>query len=90
MLVIQYLTCSRTVSDEILSLLVDDMSAVELLKGRTDLAAILFFDIRGFSSAAEKMQPQELLQALNEHLQLITQVAYRMCVSYSDRCSKCK
>jgi class 3 adenylate cyclase len=57
-----------------LSLLVDDTSPIELLKGRTDSAAILFFDIRGFSSAAEKMQPQDLLQALNDHLQLITQV----------------
>lgn len=61
-------------SDEVLNLLVDDASPVELLKGRTDDAAILFFDIRGFSSAAEKMQPQELLLALNDHLQLITQV----------------
>ena len=52
------------------------MSPVDLLRGRTDFASILFFDIRGFSSAAENMQPQELLQALNDHLQLITQVGH--------------
>ncbi len=66
----------RTVSEEVLNLLIDDTSPVDLLKGRTDMAAILFFDIRGFSSAAENMPPQELLRALNEHLQLITQVCF--------------
>ncbi len=48
-----------------------------MLKGRTAAAAILFFDIRGFTSAAESMKPQDLLMALNEHLQLITQVPIR-------------
>eukprot|EP00048_Salpingoeca_helianthica_P022065 m.16190 g.16190 ORF g.16190 m.16190 type:complete len:835 (+) comp6835_c0_seq1:151-2655(+) len=63
---------AKTVSDEVLSILVDDQPD-DLLRGRTANAVILFFDIRGFSSAAESMRPQDLLQALNDHLLLVTE-----------------
>ena len=57
-----------------MDVLVDGTSPEHLLRGHTESAAILFFDIKGFSSIAERLKPQELLQALNEHLELITEV----------------
>ena len=56
--------CSPQVRDKVLK----DKSPDELLKGTLDESAILFFDIRGFSSAAEKVTPDQLLQALNDHI----------------------
>lgn len=58
-----------------LNLLDKETSPEDLLKGRTNSAAILFYDIRGFSAAAESLPPQILLSALNDHLQLITLVS---------------
>ena len=66
----------RTVSADVLNLLDKETSPEDLLKGRTNLAAILFYDIRGFSLAAETLPPQALLSALNDHLQLITLVRF--------------
>lgn len=64
-------TLSRTVSPEVLDRILDQRTPEELLEGSLNDAAILFFDIRGFSSAAERMPPRDLLRALNEHLTLI-------------------
>ena len=41
------------------------------LSGTLEDAAVLFFDIRGFSTASEKMGPVPLLKALNDHLAII-------------------
>ena len=54
--------------------LMSNTSPAELLAGSTGDAALLFFDIRQFSTMAEKMSPQELLCSLNDHLELVTQV----------------
>ncbi len=42
------------------------------LGGETRWAAVLFSDIRGFSSLAEKMAPQEVVSLLNEYLTAMT------------------
>lgn len=62
---------SRTVSPEVLSYILDQQTPEQLLEGSLNTAAILFFDIRGFSSAAEHIAPRDLLKALNEHLAII-------------------
>lgn len=62
---------SRTVSPEVLNHILDQLTPEQLLEGSLNNAAILFFDIRGFSSASENIPPRDLLQALNEHLGLI-------------------
>jgi len=64
-------TLSRCVSPEVLHRILNQRTPEELLEGSLNEAAILFFDIKGFSSAAEQMSPQELLRALNEHLDII-------------------
>jgi class 3 adenylate cyclase len=37
---------------------------------------MLFCDIRGFTALTEKMPPHEVIELLNEHMTLLTQVAY--------------
>jgi len=65
-------TLSRCVSREVLDQILEHQTPERLLSGRLDEVAILFYDIKGFSAAAEKMNPRTLLRALNEHLEIIT------------------
>ncbi|NDB75536.1 MAG: hypothetical protein EB141_07820, partial [Verrucomicrobia bacterium] len=58
----------RLVSPEVYERVISKRNAEELLNGTIEDSAVLFFDIKGFSTAAEKMGPQPLLKALNEHL----------------------
>jgi class 3 adenylate cyclase len=62
---------SRCVSKEVLDNILQTQTPEQLLEGSHQRAAILFFDIRGFSSMAERMNAGELLRALNEHLDVI-------------------
>jgi class 3 adenylate cyclase len=64
---------SKLVSPQVRDRVLKESNPEELLKGTLDETAILFFDIRGFSSAAEKMLPDQLLQTLNEHIAYIDQ-----------------
>ena len=59
---------SKVVSPQVRDKVLKESKPEELLRGTLDETAILFFDIRGFSSAAEKMLPDQLLQTLNEHI----------------------
>lgn len=59
---------SKVVSPQVKDKVLKDRKPEELLKGTLDETAILFFDIRGFSGAAEKVSPDQLLQTLNEHI----------------------
>ncbi len=68
---------SRTVSSEVLKHILNQHTPEQLLEGSLDNAAILFFDIRGFSSAAENIPPRDLLQALNEHLGIVIESVER-------------
>ncbi|MFA6546185.1 MAG: adenylate/guanylate cyclase domain-containing protein [Limisphaerales bacterium] len=61
----------RLVSPEVYERVISKRKPEELLSGTLEDAAVLFFDIRGFSTASEKMGPQPLLKALNEHLAII-------------------
>jgi class 3 adenylate cyclase len=62
---------SRVVSPQVMDKVLKEKSPEELLHGTLDETAILFFDIKGFSSAAEKLPPDALLQALNDHVGII-------------------
>lgn len=48
----------------------------EALGGELRDVAMLFCDIRGFTALTEKMPPHEVIDLLNEHMTLLTQVAY--------------
>lgn len=59
----------RTVADRLL----DNR---ESLSGELRDVTVLFCDIRGFTSLTEKMPPGDVIELLNEHMTLLTQVAY--------------
>ncbi|MBI5802251.1 MAG: cyclic nucleotide-binding domain-containing protein [Verrucomicrobia bacterium] len=61
----------RLVSPEVYERVISKRKPEEMLSGTLEDAAVLFFDIRGFSNASEKMGPQPLLKALNDHLAII-------------------
>lgn len=61
----------RLVSPEVYEHVISKRKPEEMLSGTLEDAAVLFFDIRGFSNASEKMGPQPLLKALNDHLGII-------------------
>ena len=61
----------RLVSPEVYERIISKRKPEEMLSGTLEDAAVLFFDIRGFSNASEKMGPQPLLKALNDHLAII-------------------
>jgi len=46
------------------------------LQGKTQKVGILFCDIRGFTALTEKMAPAGVVQLLNGHMTLLTEVAY--------------
>ena len=59
---------SKIVSPQVRDKVLKEQKPEDLLKGMLNETAILFFDIRGFSSAAEKVTPDQLLRTLNEHI----------------------
>ncbi|HLF29336.1 MAG TPA: adenylate/guanylate cyclase domain-containing protein [Anaerolineae bacterium] len=46
----------------------------DLLKGERVVVTSLFSDIRGFTSIAERIEPEALVQMLNEHLSAMTEI----------------
>lgn len=46
------------------------------LGGENQLATILFADIRGFTRMSEKMEPQEVVELLNEYFTLMTDLIF--------------
>ena len=46
------------------------------LGGRTQEVGILFCDIRGFTTLTERMDPVDVIAMVNEHMTLLTEVAY--------------
>lgn len=63
----------KCVSASVLDRIMQSSSPEELLAGSMAEAAILFFDIRGFSAASEVMEPKALLEALNAHLEIMVE-----------------
>ncbi|MBI5772654.1 MAG: cyclic nucleotide-binding domain-containing protein [Verrucomicrobia bacterium] len=62
---------SRCISPEVVQTVLNHRTPDELLEGSVEEAAILFIDIKGFSSHAENLPARRLLNALNEHLEVI-------------------
>ncbi len=64
---------SKYVAPEYVAQLAEDPSKIALGGRRAELT-ILFSDIRGFTSISEKLQPQEVIAFLNEHLSLMAAI----------------
>jgi|GEM_PF-1173036 len=62
---------SKIVSPEVQENILASAEPEELLKGKLASAAIIFFDIQGFTSIAERLSPEILLQSINENLKYI-------------------
>jgi len=66
----------------VLDLVADKSVAEELIAGKISLGgelrevSVLFCDIRGFTALTERMQPEEVIQMLNNHFAPLTQVVY--------------
>lgn len=52
---------------------IDDKEGKLQLGGRRIRAAILFSDLRGFTSLSERLSPQEVVAILNEYLEMMTE-----------------
>jgi adenylate cyclase len=63
---------SKSVADELLA----HREKIEL-KGETKKVAVLFADIRGFTSLSEKMTPQQVVSMLNKYLGEMTDSVFK-------------
>ncbi len=66
-------TFKRYVAPEIVNELLQDKSDVLNLGGRQVRIAVLFVDVRGFTSMSEKLEPAQVVDILNQYLTLISQ-----------------
>lgn len=64
---------SRFVPDAIMQEVVNSEEGSTTGKGKLCETTILFTDIEGFTSISEKLEPEKLIQALNEYFTLIAQ-----------------
>lgn len=65
-------TFQRYVAPEIVSELMDAGSAALKLGGKKYDIAVLFVDIRGFTTMSENLEPERVVEILNEYLTLTT------------------
>lgn len=63
---------SRFVPAKLVEELSRDHGAAEHLTGRTHRVAVLFIDIRGFTTIVEDLRPEEVLELLNEYRRRVT------------------
>jgi class 3 adenylate cyclase len=63
---------SKDVAEKILS-----ASETVVLTGERRVVTVLFADIRGFTSLAEKMEPEEVVEMLNEHFTLMIEIIFK-------------
>jgi len=47
------------------------------LEGKREVVSVLFADIRGFASLAERLEPEEVVLTLNDYLTLMTKVVFK-------------
>jgi class 3 adenylate cyclase/CHASE3 domain sensor protein len=65
----------RYVAPQVADALLQGGEAVAMTSNRRNLT-ILFANIRGFTSLAERMEPEELIEGLNEHFAAMTEVVF--------------
>lgn len=70
-------TFERYVAPEIVSELLREGSDASALGGRLCEIAVLFVDIRGFTSMSELMEPEEVVEILNRYLTLTSTCIFR-------------
>jgi adenylate cyclase len=63
---------SRQVMDYVLA-----SSEIPTVKGDRRRITVLFSDIRGFTSMAEQMRPEDIVQLLNEYFEMMVAVVFR-------------
>lgn len=68
---------SRFVSREIADRITSADAAIQPGDGESKVATVLFTDIEGFSTVAEKLSPQELVRTINEYFGAVSEVIDR-------------
>jgi adenylate cyclase len=68
---------SRYVSPKVVDELIKNPAAAMKLGGNKQEVTVLFSDIRGFTSLSEQLQPEEVVELLNEYFQAMTDVIFR-------------
>lgn len=71
-----YSAFSRYVSPNLVKDIMKDPSSL-MLGGQKKEITILFSDIRGFTTLSEKMNPEELVELLNEYLSEMTEIVLK-------------
>jgi class 3 adenylate cyclase/CHASE3 domain sensor protein len=66
----------RYLAPQIADAVLSGNATVALTSTRRNLS-ILFAEIRGFTSMSERLEPEELIEGLNEHFTLMTDVVFR-------------
>jgi class 3 adenylate cyclase len=65
----------RFLSPQVVDMILTQSGKANLAVARKNLT-ILFADIRGFTSLSETMEPEELIETLNEYLDAMTQIVF--------------
>lgn len=66
---------ARYVTTEVLEQILERPELGDL-GGRKEMVTVLFADIRGFTSMAENLEPQEVVEQLNEYLETMTPIIF--------------
>lgn len=69
-------TFQRYVAPEIVSELLKEGSDAQMLGGKLCNIAVMFVDIRGFTSMSEALEPEEVVQILNQYLTLTSECIF--------------
>lgn len=67
---------SRYVSPKVVDELIKNPSAALKLGGEKQEVTVLFSDIRGFTTLSEQLQPEQVVELLNEYFQAMTDVIF--------------
>lgn len=71
-------TFKRYVAPEIVNeILKEGLNPLELTEGRNRRVAVLFVDVRGFTTMSEQLEAKEVVEILNEYLTLISDCILR-------------
>lgn len=69
-------TLKRYLSPQLTDSILDGTVTVDLVSSRKNLT-VFFSDIRGFTALSERMEPEELVDLLNEYLTLMTDIVFK-------------